>query len=115
MFKELTDRIAKTNDQRIKMICTLANVMENEHVGMMELKASVATSMLEMLSTSMIEEDTILIKMLNKSIDKVCSDIESETGLKDVRERFEMIIEQSREKIQRLETAESILKNINFN
>ncbi len=115
MFKEIADKIKMTNDQRIKMALTLVNVIENPQLSSLELRISVATSMLEMLNTSMIEEDTMLINLINSTIDKVCNEVEQEKGIPDMRNRMLEIISVSKEKTERINTGESILNNINYN
>jgi len=115
MFKEIADKIKMTNDQRIKMLLTLVNVVDNPQLSSLELRISVATSMLEMLNTSMIEEDTALIKMINAMIDKVCEDAEQERGISNMKNRMLEIISITKEKTERISTGESILNNINYN
>lgn len=113
MFKEFSERIQKTNDQRVKMALTLINVMETSKD--IALKTAVATSMLEMLTTSMIAEDGPLINLLNKSIDSVCDIISEETGIPDMKDKLFIIINESKEKVERIEAGNSILNNINYN
>jgi hypothetical protein len=113
MFKEISERIQKTNDQRVKMALTIINVMETSKD--IALKTAVATSMLEMLSTSMIPEDGALVNLINNSIDKVCDTISNETGVSDIKDRLFTILNESKEKIDRIEAGNSILNNINYN
>ena len=112
-MQEISERIQKTNDQRVKMVLTIINVMETSKD--IALKTAVATSMLEMLSTSMIAEDTPLINLLNNSIDKVCDTISNETGISDMKDRLFTILNETKEKIERIESGNSILNNINYN
>jgi len=117
----IRERIEKTNDQRIKMALALYNIMKNT-TGLIDLnlRSTVAATMLEMLETSMITEDTPLIKLINEGIDSVCEDVKAEHGITDFRSHLKGIIKQTNEKVQRVEAGSEILNgidlsNINYN
>ena len=116
MFKEIAQRIAKTNDQRIKMALTLYNIMKNTSGQTdLSLRSTVAATMIEMLQTSMIAEDTDLIKLINDGIDDVCKDVKAKYGIEDFRSNLKGIIKQSQEQIERINVGEDILKSLNLN
>lgn len=115
-MNEIRQRIEKTNDQRIKMALTLYNIMNNASgVVDLNLRSTVAATMLEMLETSMITEDTPLIKLINDGIDSVCEDVKTQYGITDFRSHLKGIIKQTNEKVQRAEAGESILNGLDLN
>lgn len=118
MLNEIFNKIAKSNEQRVKMALTLMNVMKQSNGASIELRSAVAASMLDMIGTDMIAEDTQLIKILNEGIDIVCEDAKK-YGVTDLRSKLEesivvakQIIEQ---KENRVKDGGDILSNINFN
>lgn len=114
MFKELNEKIQKSNDQRIKMLFTLINVMRNTKECTFQLRAAVAASMLEMLDTSMLPEDGVLIQLIDEAVDSVCEEAKSE-GIPNMKESLRGIINSAQEKVTRMAEGESILNNINYN
>jgi hypothetical protein len=115
-MNEIRQRIEKTNDQRIKMALTLFNIMKNTSgVVELNLRSTVAATMIEMLETSMIAEDVSLIRLLNEGIDSVCEDVKSQYGIADFRSHLIGIIKETNEKVQRVEAGEDILKSLNLN
>ena len=114
MFKEIHEKIQKTNDQRMKMMFTLINVMSNTKESSLELRTAVAASMLEMLDTSMLPEDAILIQLIDSAIDSVCSEAENK-GIVNMKESLRKIIKVTLEKVNHVATGDSILNNINLN
>jgi succinylarginine dihydrolase len=115
MFNEIAQRIAKTNDQRIKMSLVLFNIMKNTSgQACLQLRSAVAASVIEMLDTSMIAEDMDLIKLLNEAVDVVCSDVKAEYGITDFRSTLNGMIKQTHEQIERIEKGEEILKSLNL-
>ena len=64
MLKEMLMRIQKTNEQRAKMACTLVNVMKHSAHASIELRSTIACTFMEMLETSMIEEDGDMVKLI---------------------------------------------------
>jgi hypothetical protein len=118
MFEEIREKIEKTNEQRIKMALTLLNVMKHSNAATIELRASVAASLLDMLQTDMLPEDGGLIKIINEGIDVVCKDAEQH-GVENLRSRLQETIVIAKkiidDKIDRVNEGDSILNNINFN
>ena len=116
MFKEIAERIAKTNDQRIKMALTLYNIMKNTSgQADLQLRSAVAASVIEMLDTSMIAEDKDLINLLNEGVDNVCNAVKEQYGITDFRSALNGMIKQTHEQIERIEQGEDILKSLNLN
>ncbi len=66
MFEEIREKIAKSNEQRVKMALTIMNVMKHSKAASIEMRAAVAASMLDMLQTDMMPEDDALVKYLNE-------------------------------------------------
>ena len=111
----IRERIEKTNDQRIKMALTLFNIMKNTSGRIdLELRSTVAATMIEMLQTSMIAEDADLIKVINEGIDSVCEDVRDHYGIMDFRNHLKGIIKQTKEQVERVEKGEDILKSLNL-
>ena len=114
MFSEIKNRIAKTNEQRIKMYLLLYNIMKSEAIPV-ETRSTVAASMLEMLKSSMIPEDKDIIELMNDGIDNVCGYVQKQYGIPDYRSALEKIVENTSEKINRISEGEAILKSFNLN
>jgi len=115
MLNGIRERIEKTNDQRIKMALTLFNIMKNSTGRIdLELRSTVAATMVEMLQTSMIAEDTDLIKVINEGIDSVCEDVKNEYGIMDFRNHLKGIVKQTQEQVERVNAGEDILKSLNL-
>jgi len=118
MFKEIAEKIAKTNEQRCIMALTLVSVMKQSEGVSIQVRSAVAASLLDMLDTHMLEEDPDLIRVLNEGIDKVCEDAK-EHGVKDLRSALKKTIEVSKQQIKehlkRVDEGQSILNQINLN
>jgi len=118
-MKEITERIQKTNEQRIKMALTLINVMKHTEQSTLALRSSVAASMIEMIQSSMIQEDSDLIKILNEGIDEVCIQAKEEHGIENYRSRLKDTIELANriavEQNNRVNEGDEILSKVNFN
>lgn len=118
MFGEILQKIQKSNEQRVKMALTIMNVMRHSQSATIEMRAAVAASMLDMLQTDMLPEDTDLIKFINEGIDVVCEDAKK-YGVNDLRSQLEKSIVTAKqmveEKMDRINEGDSILNNINFN
>ncbi len=69
-LKEIRERIVKTNQQRVTMALLITNVMGSPMVDI-ATKSAMAATLLDMLDTTMIDEDTELIKVLNTAINEV--------------------------------------------
>jgi len=118
-MKEITERIQKTNEQRIKMALTLINVMKHSEQSTLALRSSVAASMIEMIQSSMIQEDSDLIKILNEGIDEVCIQAKEEHGIENYRSSLKDTIDLANriavEQNNRVNEGDEILSKVNFN
>jgi len=118
MFKDLAEKIAKTNDQRCIMALTLVNVMKQSNDASMNLRSSIAATLIDMLDNHMLNEDKDLIRVLNEGIDIVCEDAK-EYGVKDLRSTLKQTIQSSKqqveEHIKRVQEGQNILNQINLN
>ncbi|MEY4333952.1 MAG: hypothetical protein RLZZ196_2695 [Bacteroidota bacterium] len=118
-IKEVAERIQKTNEQRTKMAFTLINVMKHAEHASLSLRSSVAAAMIEMIQTSMIQEDGDLIKILNEGIDEVCKEAKEEHGIDDFRSRLQETIDLANkvlgEQVSRINEGNEILSKVNFN
>lgn len=122
MLGEILDKIRKSNEQRLKMACTLVNVMKQSEGATLELRTAVAASLLEMLQYDMLTEDRDLVKLLDEAIDYVCTEARETRGVEDLRsslvemvERARKMIDEINKKEERVNVGEDILKTINFN
>ena len=118
-MKKITERIQKTNDQRVKMALTLINVMKHSGQSTLALRSSVAASMMEMIQSSMITEDGDLIKVLNEGIEDVCNQAKEEHGIENYRSHLQETIEIANrvvgEQVNRINEGDEILSKVNFN
>lgn len=118
MFKEIAEKIAKTNEQRCIMALTLVSVMKHSEGVSIQIRSAVAASLLDMLDTHMLEEDPDLIRVLNEGIDIVCEDAK-EYGVKDLRSTLRQTIQTSKQQIEehlkRVNEGNNILNQINLN
>lgn len=118
MFAEILQKIAKSNDQRVKMALTLVQIMKQSKAVSIEARSAVAASLLDMLETDMLEEDKQLIQMINEGIDCVCEDAK-QYGVDNLREKLVESINVAKrivdEKIERVKMGDDILKSINLN
>jgi len=117
-FKDVVERIKKTNDQRAKMAYTLVGVMKHSEHCSIQMRSTVAASMIEMLETCMIDEDTELIELMNEAIDEVCKDAK-EHGVDDLRSMLKQTIEHTnevlKEKLNRMNEGDEILSQLDLN
>jgi predicted component of type VI protein secretion system len=94
------------------------NVMRQSEGVTIQIRSSVAASLIDMLNNDMLPEDTALINILNEGINSVCEDAK-EYGVTDLRTRLEETIVTAKEIIEqkesRVKEGDSILNNINFN
>jgi len=118
MFNEIKEKIAKSNEQRVKMALTIMNVMKHSQSASIEMRAAVAASMLDMLQTDMLPEDDALVKFINEGINSVCEDAKR-YGVMDLRSKLQESIITAKqiveEKESRVKDGNDILNNINFN
>ena len=118
MFNEIKEKIAKTNEQRVKMALTIMNVLKHSQSASIEMRSAVAASMIDMLQNDMLPEDTDLIRIMNEGIDSVCEDAKR-YGVMDLRTKLkESVIAAKQfieEKEKRIKEGNDILNNFNFN
>ena len=111
-------RIQKTNEQRAKMACTLVQIMKHSAHASIELRSTIACTFMEMLETSMIEEDTDMIRMINDAIDCLVEEAR-DLGVPDLRKQLADTIKKANkrveEKMERVDTGNDILSKVNFN
>jgi len=116
-FKDVVERIRKTNDQRAKMAFTLVGVMKHSEHCSIQMRSTVAASMIEMLETCMIDEDDDLVNIMNDAINQVCEDAK-EHGVDDLRSMLKQTIEHANEvleeKLNRVKEGNDILSKMNF-
>jgi hypothetical protein len=120
MYQSLQERIEKTNEQRITMALTLSTIMKNVTGDIsINMRCSVACTVIDMLESHMIPEDTSLIKLLSDSVDIVCKEAEELTGYTDFRSKLKSIVQKGKEEARRTMEGEKILNsiigNINLN
>jgi rubrerythrin len=116
-LNDIFERIRKTNDQRAKMAYTLVGVMKHSEHCSIQMRSTVAASMIEMLDSCMIDEDNDLIKLLNDAINEVCEDAK-EHGVDDLRSMLQQTIKTAnevlKEKLNRVKEGDDILSKMNF-
>ena len=112
MLHGIRQRIEKTNEQRITMALLIINVMQSPLTDI-ATKSAMAATMLDMLDKSMIEEDGALIEALNGAIKSV-NDEAKEYGQEDLIGSLNKIRKQVKEKMERAEDGENILKSMNL-
>lgn len=117
-FKDVVERIRKTNDQRAKMAYTLVGVMKHSEHCSIQMRSTVAASMIEMLDSCMIDEDDDLVNIMNEAINQVCEDAK-EHGIDDLRSRLKQTIQYANEvleeKLNRVKAGDEILSQLNLN
>lgn len=109
-MKEIKWRIDRTNEQRMIMAIVIANLMKSESVNL-ELRSSMAASMMDMLEFSMIPEDTSLIKLINDAITEV-NESAKKRGVFNLIEKLDEIRKMARRKTEHESAGESILKSL---
>ena len=112
MFRELKEKIEKTNEQRVTMALLIINVMKSPLTDI-ATKSAMAATMLDMLDTTMIEEDRELISVLNEAIQHVNEEAK-EYGQEDLIGSLNKIRKQVKEKMERVEEGTNILKSMNL-
>jgi len=118
MLSEMLKRIEKTNEQRAKMACTLVAIMKHSDHASIQLRSTIAATFIEMLETSMIDEDSDLIKLINEGIDSVAEDAK-EHGVMDLREQLSTTVKKAKQMVEehfeRVNAGNDILSKVNFN
>ena len=112
MFRELKEKIEKTNEQRVTMALLIINVMKSPLTDI-ATKSAMAATMLDMLDRFMLEEDTELINVINEGIKSVHNEAK-EYGQDNLIESLNKIRKQVKEKMKRAEDGENILKSMNL-
>lgn len=108
----VNNKIEKTNRQRVMMSVLLSELMKNKLTPIV-LKSSIAASVLDMLESTMIQEDTPLINMLNSAIDSVCEEAK-EHGVSNLRKKLTLMRQEAAEQAQRVMQGEALLKSLNL-
>ena len=111
-LKEIRQRIEKTNEQRVTMALLITNVMASPLVDI-ATKSAMAATMLNMIDTCMIAEDTELITVLTKAINGVNEEAK-EYGQYNLIEKLNEIRNEVKEQMERVEKGEAILKQLNL-
>ncbi|MEY4332630.1 MAG: hypothetical protein RLZZ196_1368 [Bacteroidota bacterium] len=79
----------KLQEQRFTTICILTNILEQDRGVSVHVKSAIASSLINMMETSMTEEDEPLKNLINNSIDEFCAKVEEEKGVENYREVLE--------------------------
>lgn len=108
----VNNKIEKTNHQRVMMSVLLTELMKNKLTPIV-LKSSIAASVLDMLESTMIQEDTPIINMLNAAIDSVCEEAK-EHGVSNLRQKLTAIRKETAEQVERVRQGEAVLKSLNL-
>jgi hypothetical protein len=125
MKKKLTagERHLKNSEQRFSMIIILCNILETEKGVSNHIKSAVAASLINMMDKSMItKEDEPLKNLINNAIDVFCAQVEMENGVDNYKEYLLETVEQAKEivnemkqKMNRIAEGDNILKGICLN
>lgn len=108
----VNNKIEKTNHQRVMMSVLLTELMKNKLTPIV-LKSSIAASVLDMLESTMIQEDTPIINMLNAAVDSVCEEAK-EHGVSNLRQKLTAIRKETAEQVERVRQGEAVLKSLNL-
>ena len=125
MKKKLTagERNIKINEQRFSMIIILCNILESDKGVSKHVKSAIAASLINMMDKSMItKEDEPLKNLIDNAIDIFCAQVELETGVDNYKEHLLQTVEQAKEivnemkqKMDRIAEGDNILKGICLN
>jgi len=123
--KKLTkdEKGIKVNEQRFAMTIILCNLLEAENGVSMGIKSATAASLMNMMEMSMIDEDDdTLKKLINNAIDQFCYEMEAKHDIENYRGRLmesvlasRKLVDEMKQKIERIKQGEDILKNICLN
>jgi hypothetical protein len=123
--KKLTkdEKGMKVNEQRFAMTIILCNLLEAENGVSIGIKSATAASLMNMMEMSMIDEDDdILINLINNAIDQFCYEMEIKHQVENYRGRLvesvlasRKLVDEMKQKIERIKQGEDILKNICLN
>jgi hypothetical protein len=117
------ERNIKINEQRFSMIIILCNILESEKGVSKHIKSAIAASLISMMDKSMItKEEEPLKNLINNAIDIFCAQVELENGIENYREYLLETVEQAKEivdemkqKMNRIAEGDTILKGICLN
>jgi len=125
MKKKLTagERNIKINEQRFSMIIILCNILESDKGVNKHVKSAIAASLINMMDKSMItKEDEPLKNLIDNAIDIFCTQVELENGVDNYKEYLLQTVEQAKEivnemkqKMDRIAEGDNILKGICLN
>jgi hypothetical protein len=123
--KKLTkdEKGMKVNEQRFAMTIILCNLLEAENGVSMRIKSATAASLMNMMEMSMIDEDDDTLKnLINNAIDQFCYEVETKHEVENYRGRLmesvlasRKLVDEMKQKIERIKQGEDILKNICLN
>ena len=126
--KRLTkvEKANRATHQRISMALILTNVLDSEKGVSDNIKAAIASSLINMINDVFIaEDDDSLARLINNSIDNFCAEMEEKTGEENYREALMLEIRKAKrminevkaniEKINRIKEGGDILNNICLN
>jgi hypothetical protein len=117
------ERNIKINEQRFSMIIILCNILESDKGVSKHVKSAIAASLINMMDKSMItKEDEPLKNLINNAIDVFCAQVELENGIDNYKEYLLETVEQAKEivdemkqKMNRIAEGDTILKGICLN
>ncbi len=113
----------KVNEKRFAMTIILCNLLEAENGVSMRIKSATAASLMNMMEMSMIDEDDDTLKnLINNAIDQFCYEVETKHEVENYRGRLmesvlasRKLVDEMKQKIERIKQGEDILKNICLN
>ena len=123
--KKLTasEKGLKVNEQRFAMIIILCNLLESENGVSMRIKSATAASLMNMMEMSMIPgDDDGLKNLINHAIDQFCYEVETKHEIENYRDKLmesviasRKLVDEMKEKIERIKQGDDILRNICLN
>jgi len=117
-LKQLLEMVTKSNIQRVKMSVTLANLAMHDEITL-HVRVAICTTLFDIIKNDADPElDSEMIKLFNKTIDKVSKEVKEITG-EDIREMMNNLIKKAEAvanaRINRINDGNDILKQINLN
>lgn len=122
--KKLTksEREMMMHEQRFTMVIILCNLLEAENGVSIHIKSATAASLLNMMESSMSDEDETLKAIIDNAIDGFCYQVEMTHDIENYRDRLVDSVKQAKktaaeikEKIERIRIGDEILKSISLN
>jgi hypothetical protein len=93
----------KLQEQRITAILILTNVLEQPEGVSVHVKSAIASSLMNMMETSMLDKDDEPFKnIINNAIDNFCLEVEESSGI----ENYRAVLE------EKIKFAKKILKSV---